>query len=197
MPVPVESHFYTQPSFWVSVVAAFFAGLSAINSWHSRRIARHALAISQKQEDRRQPHLEIYFADGYRRYLPDKQIFGFMLSVMNRSDSNNSIAMAELRVEYLIGENHKGNCRVAHNGEVAEQAENGQTKRAKLFSIPERVDAHQTVAGWLFFALDSKIISGKTIDRHTIILTDSHGAVSETEPIAVKEWMNETPKNPV
>jgi hypothetical protein len=197
MAVPADTHFYTQPSFWVSIVAAIFAGLSAFNSWHSRKIARRALAISQNQEERRQPHLEIYFADGYRRYIPTKQIFGFMLSVMNRSDSNNSIAMAELKVEYLIGENHRGNCRVPHNREVAEQAVETQTKNAKIFAIPERVDSHQTIAGWLFFALDNKIIGGKTIDRHTIMLTDSHGTVTETEPIAVKEWMNETPKNSV
>jgi len=195
MSSPAETHFYTEPAFWISVVSVCLAGWSAYNSWRSRHLSARALSISEKQEDRRQPRLEIYLADGYRTQLPNKKIFGFMISVMNPSDINNSIAIAELRVGYLIGEDNKAVCRLPHNPGFANRDSGSPSSSANIFSIPARVDAHQTVSGWLFFAIENSVLGGGSIDSHTICLTDSHGTVTETEPIALREWINETPKD--
>jgi hypothetical protein len=56
------------------VVSLAVAGWSAFNSWRSRRVATRALLISESQEQRRRPQLGIYRADGYRRYLPTRQL---------------------------------------------------------------------------------------------------------------------------
>jgi hypothetical protein len=146
----------SDPKLWISVLAFLVSAWSAFNSSRSRRLAVRALSISESQEQRRQPQLGIYMADGYRRYLPDKQLF-------------------------------KAVCRIPHAPALAEVAANGRGP-ANVFSLPARIDAHQTVAGWLVFSLDERVIAGRTIDAHRIILEDSHGAYTETEPILVRDW---------
>ncbi len=184
----------SDPKLWISVGAFLAAAWSAFNSWRSRRIALRALALNEQQELRRQPRLIVYLANGYRRYLPSKQVFGFMVSVSNPSDTNNSIAMGELRVTYTVSDDAKVTCRVPHNPKLAEIDESVGNSKPNVFVLPARVDAHQTVAGWLFFALDEKLIGGKTIDAHQILLEDSHGLSTETEPISVRELQNENPQ---
>jgi hypothetical protein len=80
-------------------------------------------------------------------------------------------------------------CRIPHVPELAGKGPEGS--KATIFSIPAKIDAHQTVAGWVFFALAKSIIEGKTIDTHRILLEDSHGLTVETEPISVREWIDE------
>jgi hypothetical protein len=58
-----------------------------------------------------------------------------------------------------------------------------------------RIDAHQTVSGWLLFALDNDVIRNGTIDAHSLILEDTHGVPTETDPIMVREWRDETKKD--
>jgi hypothetical protein len=170
------------------------SGWSAFNSWRSRRLAVRALSISESQEQRRQPQLTIYMVDGYRRYLPDKQLFGFLISVSNPTDINNSLVHAELQVTYVLAKEVKAVCRTPHEQLVAEIVPDATSRLANVFSLPVRIDAHQTAAGWFVFSLDNKVIGGKTIDAHRIILEDSHGVSSRTEPLSVRDWTDETSK---
>ncbi|MBV8833154.1 MAG: hypothetical protein JO108_28485 [Acidobacteriaceae bacterium] len=178
--------------FWISVLAAATSGWSAFNSWQSRRLAKRALSISEHQEQRRRPQLTIYIAGGYRRYLPDKQLFGFLVSVSNPSDINNSVAQAELQVTYLLDREIKAVWRVPHTPSLGENVAEANGRLANVFSLPARIEGHQTAAGWLVFSLDNNVIAGKTIDAHRIILEDSHGASTKTEPILVRDWTDET-----
>jgi hypothetical protein len=186
---------FSDPKLWVSVAAFLVAAWSAWNSLRSRRLAERALSISENQEQRRQPLLGIYMAEGYRRYLPDKQLFGFLVSVSNPTDINNAVVQAELQVTYLLENEIKAVCRIPHTSALAEIAADATTLPANVFSLPARIDAHQTVAGWLLFSLNNSVISGRTIDAHRIILEDSHGAPTETEPVLIRDWMDETPKD--
>lgn len=183
-----------QPPFWVSVLALLVALLSAANAWKARKIAERSLALNESQEQRRRPRFIIYMVQGYRRYLPDKQLFGFLVSVSNPTDINNSIAQAELKITYLIKDEVKAVFRIPRMPQFAEPVHKEPIQGANVLALPIRVDAHQTVAGWLVFSLDSKIIAGRTVDSHRIVLEDSHGDCSETEPIIVSEWTDELPK---
>jgi hypothetical protein len=183
------------PALWISALALLASGCSAYNSWRSRRLAARALFISESQEQRRKPQLGIYMADGYRRYLPDKQLFGFLVSVTNPTDINNSIAQAELQLTYVLDKDIKAVCRISHNPALAEITDNANGRPANVFSMPARIDAHQTVAGWFVFSLGNEVIAGRTIDAHRIILEDSHGASTETEPVLVRDWTDEAAKN--
>ena len=93
---------FSDPKLWVSVAAFLVAAWSAWNSLRSRRLEEKALSINEHQDQRRQPRLGLYMVEGYRRYLSDKQLFGFMVSVSNPTDINNAVVQAELRVTYRL-----------------------------------------------------------------------------------------------
>jgi hypothetical protein len=181
------------PRFWISVGSLAVAALAAFNSWRARLFAARALSISEAQEQRRRPQLGIYQADGYRRHLPNRQLFGFLVSVSNPTDTNNSVVQAELQVTYPLDGGIEAICRVPHNRGLAETGSGPSERAANVFSFPARIDAHQTVAGWLMFSIDHTLIKGRTIDSHRIILEDSHGETAETEPILVRDWTSEEP----
>jgi hypothetical protein len=187
----------SDPKLFISALALLASGWSAFNSWQSRRIASRALSINENQEQRRRPQLIIYVGDGYRRYLPDKQFFGFFVSVSNPSDINNSVVQAELQVTYVLDKEIKAIYRASHRPALAEIVTDVTSGPANILSLPIRIDAHQTVAGWLMFSVANDIVAGKTIDAHRIILEDSHGASTETvsEPVLVREWKDETKKD--
>lgn len=185
----------SDPKLWLSALSLGVAGWAAFNSWRSRRLAERAIAISESQERRRQPQLGIYLADGYRRSLPDKKLFGFLVSVSNPTDINNSIAQAELQVTYLLEKDIAAVHRVLHTPALAETVADNAGRSANVFSLPLKIDAHQTISGWLAFAVGNEVIDGRTIDAHRILLEDSHGATTETEPILVREWTDETKKD--
>lgn len=186
--------FLTDPKVWIPALSLVIASWAAFNSWQSRRIAIRALAISERQEERRQPQLGIYLTNGYRRLLPDKQLFGFLVSVSNPTDINNSIAQAELQITYTLERDIKAVSRLAHNPQLAVAVNGSQANAVNIFSLPARVDAHQTTAGWLLFAVNNAQVGEKTIDSHRIILEDSHGIQADTEPILVTDLANEDPE---
>src|SRR5260370_32001668 len=100
--MPDNNDLLTDPRVWISGLALLVSGCSAFFSWPSGKNAARALAISESQEKRRQPQLGIYLFNGYRRLVPKRQIFGFLVSVSNPTDINNSIARAELQITYLL-----------------------------------------------------------------------------------------------
>ena len=90
--------------------------------------------------------------------MPGKQLFGFLVSVTNPTDINNSIARVELQITYLLSNDVKAICRIPHNQELAEKDRTGEPQEASVFSIPSRIDAHQTLLGWFLFFLDDSVI---------------------------------------
>jgi hypothetical protein len=151
------------------------------------------LEITENQEKRRQPRLGIYLANGYRRQTPKQRLFGFLVSVSNPTDINNSIARAELQLTYLLANDVKAVGRIQHDPAVGKETARNSSS-ATVFSLPLRVDAHQTVSGWFLFAADEALIRGGTIDSHNLILEDTHGVSASTGPITVTEWQDESQK---
>jgi hypothetical protein len=182
------------PKVWISALALLVSCGSVFISWRSGRNAARALAITENQEKRRQPQLSLYLFKGYRRLLPTGQIFGFLVSVSNPTDINNSMARAELQVTYLLENEVKVVCRIQHNPTFGENTpSNGMS--STVFSLPVRIDAHQTVLGWLLFGLDDNVIRKGTVDAHSLVLEDTHGTLTSTDPIMVREWTDESKKD--
>lgn len=164
--------------------------LFAYISWRSSRNSARALAISERQEKRREPQIGIYLANGYRRRTLKQQLFGFLVSISNPTDINNSVARAELQLTCVLKNDAKTIYRLQHNPGVGK--ETMQTaSAATVFTLPQRVDAHQTVSGWLLFALDNDLLRNMTVDSHSLILEDTHGVSANTDPITVTEWHDE------
>lgn len=193
MAIPDKS-LLVDPRLWISALALLVSCCSAFFSWRSGKNATRALAITESQERRRQPQLGIYLVNGYRRLAPNRQLFVFLVSVSNPTDINNSIARAELQITYLLENDVKAVCRVQHISALGEN-EMRDGMQATVFSLPVRIDAHQTVSGSLLFALDSDVIRRGTIDTHSLILEDTHGVSTNTNPITVREWTDESKKD--
>ena len=172
----------------LALVVSFF---SLLISWRSGKRAARALSISESQEQRRQPRLGIYLVRGYRRRGANRQLFGFLVSVTNPTDSNNSIARAELQITYLLDHNVSVVGRVPHLEELGKDSLADATGVANVHSLPARIDAHQTLSGWFLFALDDRVIGDGTVDSHRLILEDTHGISTDTGPIMVREWGHE------
>jgi hypothetical protein len=181
--------FLTDPALWISSISLVVSISSAIFSGLK---SSRALAINEKQEKRRQPQLSTYFANGYRRLVPRGQVFAFQLSVSNPSDINNSVARAELQIEYEIEKGVTTFCRVQHNPDLGKGNTPGSPT---VFSIPLRIEAHGTVSGLFLFALDKDVIRAGTVNAHTLLLEDAHGVFTETNSIMVREWVDETQEN--
>ena len=86
--MPDNNNLLADPTVWISALALLVSCGSALISWRSSKNAARALAISETQEKRRQPQLGIYLVNGYRRLVPKRQLFGFLVSVSNPTDIN-------------------------------------------------------------------------------------------------------------
>ena len=184
-------NFFVDPKNWMSALALLISFLSLLLSWRSGRRAHRALTISEGQEERRKPRLGIYLVRGYRRRGPKRQLFGFLVSVSNPTDTNNSIARAELQITYSLENGVKAVCRVQHADSLGGDASNDAAAAARIFSLPERIEAHQTLSGWFLFALDDSVIGERTVEGHSLILEDTHGISTDSGPMMVREWTHE------
>jgi hypothetical protein len=181
----------SDPKNWIAALALLISFLSLLLSWRSAKRADRALAISEGQEERRKPRLCIYLIRGYRRRAPRRQLFGFLVSVSNPTDTNNSIARAELQITYLLENEVKAACRIQHAGSLVEDASDNIAAAFHAFSLPERIDAHQTLSGWFVFGLDDSVIGDGTVEGHSLILEDTHGISADSGPLMVREWTHE------
>jgi hypothetical protein len=189
-----NSNLLDDPRVWISALALLVSMCSAVVSWRSAKNAARALAISQRQEERRQPQLSVHLFNGYRRLVPKRQLFGFLVSISNPTDIDNSVARAELEVTYLLENDVKAVCRIQHNPTLREDTADDALPPTVL-ALPARIDAHQTISGLLLFSLDNDVIRRATIDAHRLILEDTHGASTSTDSIMVREWSDETKKD--
>jgi hypothetical protein len=193
--MPYNITAFADPKTSIAALALLVSFFSLLISWRSGKRAARALSISEGQEQRRQPRLGIYMVRGYRRRGSKRQLFGFLVSVTNPTDTNNSIARAELQITYLLEDDVNVVCRVSHAEGLDENALADPKGVANVFSLPAHIDAHQTLSGWFLFALDDSVIGKGTVDSHSLILEDTHGISTDTGPIMVREWSHEGKKD--
>lgn len=164
-------------SLLVSFIALLFSGRSMLNS-------SQALRLAKSQDARRTPKITIYLTDALRRFEGPLQVFSFHVRISNPSDSNNAVARAELQVSYVLSNECSILLKLQHNLTYAVRSTNG-----KALQLPLKIEAHQTVAGWLNFALDSAVVGKGTVDSHNIILEDSHGITTTYDNLSVQGWL--------
>jgi hypothetical protein len=183
------------PATLISLGSLVVAIASAAASWFSFTNAARALRISEQQEKKRDPQLRVYFANGYRRLVPNRQIFGMLISVSNPSDINNSISRAELQVVCRIRDGMMVTYRIQHNSAIGQCSDTRSEDAANIFTLPAQIGAHQTISGWFLFSLENAIIADGTVDSHRIVIFDTHNIETITDQIMVRAWTDETEKN--
>lgn len=176
--------------FWVAVASAVAAWVAALFAYLSARTSKRSFQLAELQETKRQPKLVPYLSGAYYKPAPlDKNtIYAFSLSISNPSDIDNAIAFLELQVTYTIPEDTIMSLKVPHDPRLSTNFSDNEHVH---FTIPERIGAHQTIAGWVFFKIDNTLITNFDINSYKLVVTDSHGIVSHLEPIIVSEFIDE------
>jgi hypothetical protein len=167
-----------------SAMAAWMAlVLSVLNFFTSRR----ALRISEQQEVRRRPSVVAYLQDGYVSVgvKPDSRVYAIFVSLSNRSDSNNAIAQAILLLTYIKTDGPELTLKVGTEDEIPSAF---TEKSINHLRVPIRIDAHQTVSGWCFFAVNDAILEGSHIHRTRVAFIDTHGNDTTVEPLIIREY---------
>ena len=178
------------PYLWVAVVSALGALVAAVFAWVSARAAKRSLELAEKQDQRRTPRLVLYLIDGYCQRIGSTRFLAFSVSVSNHSDIDNSVAQIELQVSYTTAAPTKGFCmavKVPHRSALADRIRHNAT----ILSPPLRIDAHQTIAGWVLFEVGDVLIGNGKIDDYAILVSDSHGQACRVEQAIVRELADE------
>lgn len=173
---------------WMPLAAVVAAWAGAIVAIFNARRSIQALRLAEQQEARRRPVLVPYLLRGYLRRVDEDRIYMFLLSVSNPSDSDNAIAQIDLRIEYRTASNFLAAVYVP--GVSLDDKMFGQDNHSRL-EIPVRVDAHQTVTGWVFFRVKKALLEGCTVDTYVIVATDSHGERASIETALPQELVHE------
>ena len=173
---------------WMPFAAAAAAWVAAVFAYLTARRSGQALRLAEQQEARRRPVLVLYLMRGYLRRIDDDRIYAFMLSVSNPSDSNNSIAQIDLRIEYRTPSNFLAAVDISADSHSTEMF--GEDNCSRL-ETPIRVDAHDTVAGWVFFRAKTALLEDCSIDTYVIVVTDSHGERVPIKTALVQELVYE------
>jgi hypothetical protein len=168
------------------------AGASAIAAWLALllsllnfRTSRRALRLAEKQDDRRAPSLALYLGEGF--FISQKsggRVYAFLLSVSNRSDSNNAVASVFLRLTYRASGENDITVNISCETEAPAFF---RERNLAMVPLPARIDAHQTSSGWFFFQVSEEILRDSTVERLKVIAIDSHDQQAEIEPLITRE----------
>lgn len=136
--------------------------------------------LAEAQDRRREPKLLPEYLSGH--FVTDAvtgvRTYRFHLAIRNQTDSDNSVARIELNLAYRLPDGMLITARMA--------AVNSGVQNPSL-SVPQRVGAHETVAGWLEFTVDGALISERHIEGYTVELNDSHGQLTSVTPLILSE----------
>lgn len=156
----------TQP-IWTDCAVAVTAIIAILLSAFSLYYARASLALAQEQDRRREPKLvpELLRGDYTTDPGTGSRTYHIQLSVRNPSDSDNALARVEFRLTYLVNS----------DAEMTVRFQPSEGDSGEHLAIPLRIAAHETVAGWCHFHVAAKTISGNTIEKYEVELSDTHG----------------------
>ncbi|UCF55687.1 MAG: hypothetical protein JSV48_23470 [Bradyrhizobium sp.] len=172
-----------------AVVSATAAWAALFLSIVNMRTSRRALKLSERQEERRKPSLAAHLHEGFTSFssAQNERIYGVLLSVMNTSDNNNSIASASLHLTYSRLDGGPFKMEVGTRAELPPLFEPAQSP----LSVPMRIDAHQVISGWCFFSFDGAVLRDAEVERTLVVLRDTHGNEISIEPIILRDFSYE------
>jgi hypothetical protein len=176
----------TVPAPWTISVAAASAIIalgSLLVSWSNRRTARKALALSERQEERRAARLDVDLIEAVSWRDADpagSRWIGVHIRAVNPTDRDGSIIAADLHVTYTTPGGTLLVVKVPNSSDV-------RPPMPQPLALPVPLSANGGVQGWLMFELKSGLTGGGAIDRYSVLLRDGRGISKEVEAWALKE----------
>ena len=141
---------------WAAIASAVAAWIAFALSIFNLRTSRLALRISEAKESRRKPSIASYLQDAYITVgaKPNARVYAVLVSLSNKSDNDNGIASAALNLTYAKTGGAEFAIKVSPENEAPKIFADKSTKHLQ---VPFRIDAHQTISGWTFFAVEDAI----------------------------------------
>ena len=168
---------------WLDIVTVIVAIAAFAVSLASLWLSSRALRLSEKQERRRQPLLIPHLLDSHFEALADgAKLYSFSISVTNPSDSDNAIARVELFLRYYLEDETLMTVRLP----VEDGIRGDEEVRGRL-SVPARIGAHDTISGWVFFAVKPLVLHGRVVDGYQLALIDTHQSLAKIDISLVGE----------
>lgn len=158
---------------WTDVVSAVAAGIALFLSVVSLRQSGRSLRISEQQEARQQPNLiaTLDAGDYTTANEQDDRRYRIAFSVQNRSDADNAIVRAELRLSYRLPE---GIMMVA------------RVQAAPDSGLPLRLEARDSIRKECQFSVPATIWRHR-IEAYTVELVDTYDRAITMDPILLSE----------
>jgi hypothetical protein len=156
---------------WVTAVSLVLAAggwLAAIAEWRSARIARQELDLALRQDTDRKPRWLIHLERAQVEHLSDQDLITFIVSIVNQSDSPNSIIRADVRVDYSRSGNQLPMSLYLPMLMSNEEGRSGSAMRIP-FGVPPR-GAEMTS---IVFSAEAPLFHDCVLHRYTLTLTDS------------------------
>lgn len=164
---------------WFEYASVTIAAMALLIGLSNRRIARRALAISERHAKDREPRISLYLEHSVAQW-PDGggRLLGFEVRISNPTERSTSLTDAELHVSYSVG-NAITTLKLRHDGD----GNYGRDHRGESLQLPTRLDTNEAVAGWLWFLLHDGLTSGRPIERYELIVRDIHGMEASQQVI--------------
>jgi hypothetical protein len=150
-----------------SNVVAWLALLVAISG---NRISRRALALAAEKASREMPRLVVYLADGLSLTRGNHREVRLIVSVSNPSDSDNSIARADLVITHVVAGSTLTRTIIEASTATSDHPD---------LRLPTRIPAHDTVAGQLTFRVPTELVRVGEIRQYALELADAQGSIAE------------------
>ena len=169
---------------WTSFISGFTALIATGISIWSVSTSRRALKLAELQDLRRKANLAVYLSEGFSKYEEKQRTLSFLISVTNRSDSDDSISRVELQVDYVLA---NGTVAAVRFPPLPPVVPDGDESGGVPLGCPQNIDAHKTVEGWLLFRYPIEMLEGRQVESYSILVQNSEGFVTALEHATIKE----------
>lgn len=151
----------------IPVGLAILAVLGYLVNRRGAKTSRRSLALAERQEARREALLDIRLISATCEINDDERTYVYDLVIRNPSDRANSIAEAELWLEYNVGG--------AVLNVKAPWLPSRSAPPSGQLSLPIALAANGSEAGSLQITVAQALVEGRSIERLQLVLTDTFG----------------------
>ena len=173
---------------WAAVGSALFAGFALLISLVTSRTARRALRLSERQEERRAQRLELYLREAvsFRSSTGSRRRLSCALTVVNPSDSPNSVISADLHVSLEAPNGVITTIKVPHSPDFSKMMEG-----SSALSIPLALGPKEATSGQLLFAVDEALTGKSRVDHYELVLHDINKRTESIEMSTFREVIDD------
>ncbi|WP_299040293.1 hypothetical protein [uncultured Pseudokineococcus sp.] len=166
----------------VGVVAALLiAFVTLLYTRSAERQGRKATAAAETQALADLPAIKIDYVSGGCKIGRKTRVYTFDLVVRNLSDRPNSLASAELRLDYKVGDDRLVTTKVRWAAPGKQQPE------GDYLGMPTLLAPRETIHGRIEIAVPQAVLNGKPVEHLRLVIEDTFGTAYSVSTAFVQE----------